>query len=84
MAEIYPGFVSMTWQGMVAPAGTPAAIAAKVSAAVAEALKAPAIAERLKKSSLIAVGSTPAEMSVFMDQERARWGKVLQAIGAAK
>ena len=38
MSEALPGFVSMTWQGMVAPAGTPTEIAVKLSAAVAEAL----------------------------------------------
>jgi tripartite-type tricarboxylate transporter receptor subunit TctC len=72
----------MTWQGMVAPAGTPPAIAAQVSAAVAEALRAPDVAAQLEKSSLEAVGSTPADMATFMDEERERWGKVLRAIAA--
>jgi tripartite-type tricarboxylate transporter receptor subunit TctC len=82
ISEIYPGFVSMTWQGMIAPAGTPTAIAAQVSAAVGRALRAPDVAAQLQKSSLDAVGSTPADMATFMDQERARWGKVLGAIAA--
>lgn len=82
ISEIYPGFVSMTWQGMIAPAGTAAEIADQVSAAVAEALRAPDVAAQLKKSSLDAVGSTPADMAKFMDEERERWGKVLRAIAA--
>jgi tripartite-type tricarboxylate transporter receptor subunit TctC len=67
---------------MIAPEGTPPAIAAQVSAAVAEALRAPEVAAQLKKSSLDAVGSTPAAMAKFMDEERERWGKVLRAIAA--
>jgi tripartite-type tricarboxylate transporter receptor subunit TctC len=82
MSELYPGFVSMTWQGMIAPAGTPTAIAAQLSAAIAEALRAPDVATQLKKSSLDAVGSPPSAMAQFMDEERERWGKVLRAIAA--
>ena len=39
MSEILPGFVSMSWQGLVAPPGTPAAIASRVSVATAEAIR---------------------------------------------
>lgn len=82
ISEIYPGFVSMTWQGMIAPQGTPTVIAEQVSAAIAEALRASDVAAQLKKSSLDAVGSTPTDMAKFMDQERERWDKVLRAIAA--
>jgi tripartite-type tricarboxylate transporter receptor subunit TctC len=83
ISETFPGFVSMTWQGMVAPPGTPRAIAGKLSAAVADALKQPDVARQLVDSSLDAVGSTPAEMESFMAIERARWRKVMAAIGPA-
>ncbi len=82
MNEILPGFVSMSWQGMVAPAGTPASIANRLSAATAEALKQPDFAKHLSNASLESIGSTPEELAAFMRQERERWGKVIRATGA--
>ncbi|MSQ50325.1 MAG: tripartite tricarboxylate transporter substrate binding protein [Betaproteobacteria bacterium] len=82
MSEIVPGFVSMTWQGMVAPAGTQTAIANRLSAATAEALKQADLAKLIAEASLESIGSTPVELAQFMRQERERWGKVIRAIGA--
>jgi tripartite-type tricarboxylate transporter receptor subunit TctC len=84
MAEILAGFVSMTWQAVGAPPGTPGAIAEKVSAGIAEALKEPEVAKALADLSLDAVGSTPAELGSFMKEERERWSKVIRMIGAKK
>ncbi len=83
MSEVLPDFVSMTWQGMVAPPDTPRAIAAAMSAAVAEAIKQPDVAQQLVGLSLEAIGSTPAEMAAFMTVERERWRKVMRSIGSA-
>lgn len=83
MSEILPGLVVSPWWGMVAPPKTPAAIAEKVSATVAEALKHPDVAKRLTEmGNLVAVGSTPAEMEQFLRVERERWGNLIRAIGA--
>lgn len=81
MSEVLPGFVSATWRGMVAPPGTPPAIASKLSAAVAEALKEPQVAKWLVEMSVDAIGSTPAQMDAFMKRERERWGTVIRATG---
>jgi len=82
MSEALPGFVALTWFGMVAPPGTPAAIVNKLSAAIAQTLKQPDVAKRLLGMSVDAIGSTPAEMALFLRQERERWGKVIRATGA--
>jgi len=82
MSELLPDFVSMTWQGLVAPPGTPPAITAKVSAAVAEAIRHPEVAKQLVESSLDLIGSTPEEMAAFMRVERERWRKVMRAVAA--
>jgi len=82
MSEVLPGFVALTWFGMVAPPGTPAAIVNKLSAAVAQTLQQPDVAKRLLGMSVDAIGSTPAEMALFLRQERERWGKVIRATGA--
>lgn len=80
MSEVLPGFAFSYWIGMVAPAGTPAAIATKLSTAVAE-LRHPEAARRLLEMSLEPVGSTPAEMAMFMKQESERWGNVIRRTG---
>jgi tripartite-type tricarboxylate transporter receptor subunit TctC len=83
IAETLPGFVSIFWQGMVAPPGTPAAIVNRISAAVADGMKQPDLQKRLTEMSIEVVGSTPAEMDRFMNQERERWSKVIRATGAS-
>lgn len=80
MSEILPGFAFSYWIGMVAPAGTPSAIASKLSAAIAE-LKQPEAATRLLDTSLEAIGNTPAEMALFLRQESERWGNVIRITG---
>lgn len=82
MSEVLPGFVALTWFGMVAPPGTPAAIVNKLSAAIAQTLQQPDVAKRLLGMSVDAIGSTPAEMALFLRQERERWDKVIRATGA--
>jgi tripartite-type tricarboxylate transporter receptor subunit TctC len=82
VAEVLPGFVSVTWFAVVAPPGTPSAMTAKVSATIAEALKMPDVAKRLTDLSIEPVGSTPAELAVYMAQDRERWAKVIRATGA--
>jgi tripartite-type tricarboxylate transporter receptor subunit TctC len=79
MAEVVPGYQSTVWIGMVAPPKTPAAIANKLSSAVAEIVRQPDVAKRLTELSIDGVGSTPGEMALFMKQESDRWGKVIRA-----
>ncbi len=82
MSETLPGFLSVIWLGVVAPPGTPSAIAHQVSTAISEILKQPDISKRLLDMSFDALGSTPEEMAQFMSQERERWGRVIRASGA--
>lgn len=78
-----PGFAVAPWWGMVAPPRTPSAIAEKVSTAVAEVLRQPDVVKRLlDMGSIEAIGNSPAEMALFMRQERERWGNLIRAIGA--
>jgi tripartite-type tricarboxylate transporter receptor subunit TctC len=82
MSEVLPGFVSETWIGMVAPPKTSPEIANKISAAIAEALRLPDVAKGIADLSADPVGSTPAEMAVFVKQEGERWGRVIRSAGA--
>jgi tripartite-type tricarboxylate transporter receptor subunit TctC len=82
MAEVLPGFVSIAWAGMVAPPGTPSLITTKLSAAIAEIIAQPDVAQRLVEMNVDAVGSTPTEMTALMKKERERWGAVIRSTGA--
>jgi tripartite-type tricarboxylate transporter receptor subunit TctC len=82
MSEVIPGFDYMVWQGMVAPAGTPSAVADKLSAAIAEAVKRPEVIKQLMDVGLEPVGGTPSELAQVMRQDRERWGAVVRATGA--
>jgi tripartite-type tricarboxylate transporter receptor subunit TctC len=82
MSEVLPGFLSVLWLGVVAPAGTPPAVANQFSGAIAEILKQPDVAKRMLELNFDPVASTPAEMAHFMAQERVRWRKVVRDSGA--
>ncbi len=81
MAELYPGFVSIAWFSVSAPPKTPAAIAEKLSAAIADILKQPEVAKRLDGLSAEAIGSTPAAMAAIMKEDTERWRNVIRAAG---
>ena len=81
MSEALPGFVVTSWWAIVAPPGTPATIANSLSSAIAESLKQPDLARRLVDLSMVATGSTPAELGLFIEKEGKRWGDVIRAAG---
>ncbi len=74
-----PGFVAVTWFGVMAPPKTPPQIATRFSAAIAEALKLPDVQKRLADLSAEAVGNSPAEMASFMKDEVERWRRVIKS-----
>lgn len=79
--ETLPGFESVAWFGIVGPPKTPSAIAEKVAAGVAEALRNPNVLRRLSELSADPLGMTPRETAAFMKQETERWGAVIRAAG---
>jgi len=79
MAEIFPGFVSTAWFGVVAPPRTPARITTQLSDAIRDALKTPEVVRKLGELSAEPIGSDPAAMAAYMRQDSARWKQVIQA-----
>jgi len=79
LAETLPGFESVAWFGIVGPPKTPSAIAEKVAAGVAEALRNPEVLKRLSNLSADPLGLSPAETAAFMKQETERWGAVIRS-----
>ncbi len=77
--EIVPDVVAVAWFGLVAPPRTPPAIAARLSATVADILRSPDIARRYAEVGLLAVGNTPDEMAAWMKEDTERWRAVIKA-----
>jgi tripartite-type tricarboxylate transporter receptor subunit TctC len=69
---------SSTWIGLLAPAGTPAAIVAKLQREVAATYADPAMLARLEKAGILPVSTTTEEFVAFIRAETERWGKVLK------
>jgi tripartite-type tricarboxylate transporter receptor subunit TctC len=69
------------WNGLVAPAGAPPAVLAKIGREVVEALNAPDVREKLNAQIMEPVGNTPAEFRAWIERDLARWGAVIQAAG---
>jgi tripartite-type tricarboxylate transporter receptor subunit TctC len=76
-----PDFVSGTWAGLIAPAGTPKEIVDRVAAEAKKALADPALKDKLVEQGIVAVGSTPEEFRAFVEEEIGRWRKVITDAG---
>ena len=74
-----PGYEAGSWYGMLAPAHTPKAVLAKLSAENATALSSPEVREKLKAQGVDPVGNTPEQFAVYIKQEIVKWAKVMQA-----
>src|SRR5262249_6425338 len=70
-----------TWIGLVAPAGTPRSIVDKIQREVVKMYADPVIAEKLEKSGISAVSSTPEEFDAFVRKELDRWDRVFKDSG---
>ena len=73
-----PGFESVAWWGVVAPAGTPPAIITRLNEELVKALKAPDVAEKLSAQGMDIVGSKPEVLQAFLQSEIVRWAKVVK------
>ncbi len=78
----YPDFVLDAWTGVVAPAGTPTPIIAKLNAALNAALTTPAAAASLAKFSAIAKTGTPDDFRKFLADQTEKWGAIVKLANA--
>jgi len=79
--SIVPGYEASVWYGLVAPAGTPGEITARLHRELATLLKDPEVAKRMRASDFEPMGLGPEEFGRFMQAESAKWGKVVRALG---
>ena len=78
----FPDFTIDAWTGVVAPAGTPAAIVAKLNDAINAGLSAPDSKAMLAKFSAIADTGTPADFGTFLAAALPRWAELVRLAGA--
>jgi tripartite-type tricarboxylate transporter receptor subunit TctC len=76
-----PGYEVTTFYGISAPARTPRAIIERLHAEIVRALNSPDLRERLQGLGADPVGNTPEEYTVFMQNEIAKWDKVIKVAG---
>jgi tripartite-type tricarboxylate transporter receptor subunit TctC len=74
-----PGYVHLTWYGMVVPAGTPRAIVSKLNKAIVGVLKSQEVSKLYELQGLNPVPTTPAEFARKIDEESKKWVDVVRA-----
>lgn len=77
-----PGFEVGAWQGVMAPAGTPAAVVQKLNTEIVKALRSPDMRDKLAVQGAEPLGSTPAEYGAYVRKELVRWDGVVKSTGA--
>ena len=78
----YGGFEANTWYGLLAPAGTPAPVIARLNAEVNRALRTPEVRERLASEGGEPLGGSPEQFASFLKAEHAKWGRIVRESGA--
>jgi tripartite-type tricarboxylate transporter receptor subunit TctC len=75
----FPGFEAAVWYALLAPAGTPPGIIAKLNKAANDYLQTKGSADLYSKLGIQASGGTPEELKAFIDAELAKWEPVIKA-----
>jgi tripartite-type tricarboxylate transporter receptor subunit TctC len=78
---VSPGFNSISWIGLLAPAGTPAAVVDKIAADVREVLDNPEVKGRVVDLGGIPRSTTPAEFAQLIESDRKRYAKIIKERG---
>jgi tripartite-type tricarboxylate transporter receptor subunit TctC len=71
------GFGTTGWNGLLAPAGTPRAIVARINEAVVSIVRAPELRDRMSSEGTEPIGSTPEAFRALMVSDQKRWAAVV-------
>ena len=82
IADVLAGYNLTTWNGLMAPAGTPQAVIDKITQGIIAAAHDPAIDVKLKNANVEPRGSTTAEFQHTINDEQAVLGETIKASGA--
>jgi tripartite-type tricarboxylate transporter receptor subunit TctC len=72
------GFDIETWYGVLAPAGTPKAVIAKLNTEMLKVIKSPEFIQRMKDAGCEPLGGTPAEMAQRITNETVKFAKIVK------
>ena len=78
----YAGFDATTWYGLLAPAGTPAAVIKRLNAEVNRALGMPDVSGRLAAEGGEVLGGSPERFASLLKADHAKWGRIVKESGA--
>ena len=81
VGEAVPGFTFFTWGAFLAPAGTPPAVVARLSAALREALATPAVRARLEGLGYEVVGNAPDAFAATLGRDHAAMAELIRTAG---
>lgn len=76
-----PGYEAIAWQGLVAPAGTPRPVMARINTEFVKVLKQPDITAKLGEQGYETVASTPDWFAQYIKSEVVKWTRVIKAAG---
>jgi tripartite-type tricarboxylate transporter receptor subunit TctC len=77
----FPGFKILTWNGLMAPAGTPKEIIDRIAREVAQAIHNPKLAERLASNGVDPLGNSPEEFAATIPIDVALWAEAVKIAG---
>jgi tripartite-type tricarboxylate transporter receptor subunit TctC len=75
------GYDTGVWWALIAPAGLPADVKAKINRDAADAMKSPAVRERFQTLGAVPVGSTLDEIAALIRADYDKWGPIIKAAG---
>ena len=78
----YPGFDAVTWFGLLAPAGTPAAVVERINTEVNKILVLPEVKEKIAAEGGGPIGGTPQEFARLLTTETPKWARLVKESGA--
>jgi tripartite-type tricarboxylate transporter receptor subunit TctC len=81
VAEMFPGYEVITWNGVVAPAGTPPEVVSRLNAEVVKAVNSPEVKAKLLQLGLETAPSSPAEFGAYIRSEIAGFARLVKLAG---
>jgi len=81
VAETLPGYETVAWFGVLAPAGTPKDVVNRLSAEIGRIARSPEMRERLAGMGAEPVGGTPEEFAAVMARDIAKWTELAKSVG---
>ena len=74
-----PDYQAGTWYGILAPAGTPPAVVARINAELQKIVASPEIKTQFAAQGIEPAGGTPEQFGALIRDDSARWGKLIKA-----